>query len=882
MSVPRKDDLYKTVAQLRKEVADVFQRCIDEIKFVLDQRQLEDDEISRTLLRGEDPPDLAILQFAEDVLELLVVTQQIPQFDGSIPAVEQLSTLILGGWVVHEVPSTIFRLVLAQSAPQCPVGAWQFATICPACCKPHMAGFVEYCVRLVATNKESDADVMASDWPRSSVCAQQFLQRSQLTTGSLHMNMLYPDIGAMLCWSGLRLRSSSMEYQIDAATHLRKILSVERDPPIDKVLTLGVAPRLLELSQQSKELASLLSLIKLAGPDDPFQIPRLPPMYFEVLAPDLPLSSLQSMNDVLWASLVPIGPFISLLETLLGVGRPGSGGATATHSHTDEKEQTNRMLIDRETVPCVLSPLSTGSQVLASVDAEPGIGKSVATAMALLNYTQKVLLQGDFQKNLRGFVRVADAADAIDEYLKAVKTFTGKAEMVLNMTQLPDEVGGWKPVDIKEYLKQRQKDSDGNTKRMGTDACKIVGTEDDDASVAHGNESQTAMASYCAGKFYVNVDLGRKLQFETLWAILNIVSGDVHQTQVLEQGVWALGNIAGDSVQHRDLCISTGSLAEVLKVLEGTTKTSCIRNATWTVSNFCRGTPKPSLEAMLPALPVMARVLHNTDQEVLTDALWTVSYVSDGTERYIQAVLDAGVCQRVVELLSHDSPQVQTPALRTVGNIVTGSDTQTDAVLACEPFPALTRLVTSNLPAHMRWRRWPPTASWASCLWLPRSSREECCWLLSNICAGTVHQVQQVLNAGFFKVLADAAGDAEHSVKKEVAFALANASEKKSMAAGSAISTSAYVLRVWTVEAGCLNAMQAMLDSHDPKLQDLSVVFATNVCEAVQAHKTSREGTGREKVDTLLSLQLGFTRIKDLASDPPDEADLPGGVSEMS
>ncbi|CAE7896025.1 unnamed protein product [Symbiodinium microadriaticum] len=832
MSVPRKDDLYKTVAQLRKEVADVFQRCIDEIKFVLDQRQLEDDEISRTLLRGEDPPDLAILQFAEDVLELLVVTQQIPQFDGSIPAVEQLSTLILGGWVVHEVPSTIFRLVLAQSAPQCPVGAWQFATICPACCKPHMAGFVEYCVRLVATNKESDADVMASDWPRSSVCAQQFLQRSQLTTGSLHMNMLYPDIGAMLCWSGLRLRSSSMEYQIDAATHLRKILSVERDPPIDKVLTLGVAPRLLELSQQSKELASLLSLIKLAGPDDPFQIPRLPPMYFEVLAPDLPLSSLQSMNDVLWASLVPIGPFISLLETLLGVGRPGSGGATATHSHTDEKEQTNRMLIDRETVPCVLSPLSTGSQVLASVDAEPGIGKSVATAMALLNYTQKVLLQGDFQKNLRGFVRVADAADAIDEYLKAVKTFTGKAEMVLNMTQLPDEVGGWKPVDIK----------DG-----------------------------------CADTWQPE----RKLQFETLWAILNIVSGDVHQTQVLEQGVWALGNIAG-----------LAASGQVLKVLEGTTKmlgqTSCIRNATWTVSNFCRGTPKPSLEAMLPALPVMARVLHNTDQEVLTDALWTVSYVSDGTERYIQAVLDAGVCQRVVELLSHDSPQVQTPALRTVGNIVTGSDTQTDAVLACEPFPALTRLVTS-----------------------PRMKiRKECCWLLSNICAGTVHQVQQVLNAGFFKVLADAAGDAEHSVKKEVAFALANASEKKSMAAGSAISTSAYVLRVWTVEAGCLNAMQAMLDSHDPKLQDLSVVFATNVCEAVQAHKTSREGTGRwscfeavcefytedrleqirddggaghrEKVDTLLSLQLGFTRIKDLASDPPDEADLPGGVSEMS
>eukprot|EP00435_Cladocopium_sp_Y103_P009164 s1949_g2.t1 len=39
------------------------------------------------------------------------------------------------------------------------------------------------------------------------------------------------------------------------------------------------------------------------------------------------------------------------------------------------------------------------------------------------------------------------------EYWKAAKVFAGEAERVLNMTQVPDEVGGWKPVDIKEYLK---------------------------------------------------------------------------------------------------------------------------------------------------------------------------------------------------------------------------------------------------------------------------------------------------------------------------------------------------------------------------------------------------------------------------------------------
>ena len=192
----------------------------------------------------------------------------------------------------------------------------------------------------------------------------------------------------------------------------------------------------------------------------------------------------------------------------------------------------------------VLNDNRTGG--LSAVHAEPGVGKSVATAMALRNYTQKsavtVLLQGDFTVNLRGFFRVVhagqagsvalelfrilrergirlqivfdntfdtglkgqetnlmaltraahefdhhliaiaqteEAADEVanlngarsrkveqqeapsyrwtrgqaEEYLKAAKAFAGEAERVLNMTQVPDEVGGWKPVDIKEYLK---------------------------------------------------------------------------------------------------------------------------------------------------------------------------------------------------------------------------------------------------------------------------------------------------------------------------------------------------------------------------------------------------------------------------------------------
>lgn len=66
--------------------------------------------------------------------------------------------------------------------------------------------------------------------------------------------------------------------------------------------------------------------------------------------------------------------------------------------------------------------------------------------------------------------------------------------------------------------------------------------------------------------------------------------------------------------------------------------------------------------------------------------------VTPRPNNYIQAVIDTNVVPRVVELLSHESTSVGTPALRTVGNLVTGDDTQTDTVLNCNPFGAVMSL----------------------------------------------------------------------------------------------------------------------------------------------------------------------------------------------
>lgn len=98
-----------------------------------------------------------------------------------------------------------------------------------------------------------------------------------------------------------------------------------------------------------------------------------------------------------------------------------------------------------------------------------------------------------------------------------------------------------------------------------------------------------------------------------------------------------------NEIIRADMVLEAGALPPLQQLLatENNATRSMVRNATWTLSNFCRGKPAPHFELTKAALPTLRYLISqptgaDADDEIMTDACWALSYLSDGPNERIQ------------------------------------------------------------------------------------------------------------------------------------------------------------------------------------------------------------------------------------------------------
>lgn len=308
-----------------------------------------------------------------------------------------------------------------------------------------------------------------------------------------------------------------------------------------------------------------------------------------------------------------------------------------------------------------------------------------------------------------------------------------------------------------------------------------------------------------------------KVLFETAWIATNIASGEFSHTQAIiraqchlpivmllthpdikvgEQAAWTIGNIAGEGAAIRDIllamrCSNGCTLFEqlvamydaiteqevVTKELKWSTKAVVV----WVLSNLCRGKPQPALDLLRPCFPFLRRVIREAVEwkPALVDAMWTVSYISDGSNDRIQEVLTHNLLKECVDRLlflpkqhavvrrEHDYMQgtsVLPPELLAgVFEFLPTSDLK-NVAFGCKDW--FYDVVCHDVDLYARAR---------SALTDDKTIESVVLRILGNVVTGNDAQTEQALQLGFLDIVEQMAKKhAETKFRKELCWSLSN------------------------------------------------------------------------------------------------------------
>ncbi|XP_031486501.1 importin subunit alpha-9 [Nymphaea colorata] len=317
---------------------------------------------------------------------------------------------------------------------------------------------------------------------------------------------------------------------------------------------------------------------------------------------------------------------------------------------------------------------------------------------------------------------------------------------------------------------------------------------------------------------------------EAAWCLTNIAAGEPEQTQALlpalplliahlgekssihvaEQCAWAIGNLAGEGVEMRNILLAQGALPPLARMLLSN-RGSTARTAAWTLSNLIKGPdPKAAMDLIKSngVLESIIQHLKKMDDELATEVSWVVVYLSALSNLAVNEMVKSEVVHLLVErLAASEQLQLLIPVLRSIGNLVAGNSYITDAVLVVGH--GITDKIVLGLIKCLKSEH--------------RVLKKEAAWVLSNIAAGSVSHKRLIYSSEAVLLLLQLLSTASFDIRKEVAYALGNLCVVPAEGSGQPNVMLEHLTAL--IDRGCLSGYISLVRSPDIEAARLGLQF---------------------------------------------------------
>lgn len=263
-------------------------------------------------------------------------------------------------------------------------------------------------------------------------------------------------------------------------------------------------------------------------------------------------------------------------------------------------------------------------------------------------------------------------------------------------------------------------------------------------------------------------------KFEALWILCNVASGpstcvkelvkeggieifmqnfNTNNIDFVENAIWGLGNIFGESSDYVRNIIDQGFLEKLQKAVKSNNFYKLQKVAAWTLRNICHYSKEISDSNALIVLDIADHLLQNEDPWIKNLAIEAISILTTPDATKIDLLLGSQFLLRCFSDIPNESLLYCT--LKCIGNICMGSNLQTQALLNLNLLDKLV-LAIHNPDALIV---------------------KEVYWILSNIAAGNTEQVETIEKHQIFPLAIRGVLHEDSRVKVEASFFISNYSK---------------------------------------------------------------------------------------------------------